>query len=66
MSSRLEVLSFLNYMNKHRELSIKHQRLDLVETFYDLADKKAYLTNATLELKAQWQAFVRKWYQVSL
>jgi hypothetical protein len=58
-----EIQAFARYMEKHQSLSVKHIRLDLVDTFYTLAAQKPYFPNSDPTLVKAWEKCIRDWYQ---
>jgi hypothetical protein len=58
------VLLFLNYMNNHRSFSVKHIRLDLILSLYELKKQKAYLPKSGASLNEKWADFCKAWYHV--
>jgi hypothetical protein len=58
------VLLFLKYLNDNRSSSVKHKRLDLILSLYDLKNQKAYLQKSGALLNQKWADFCKAWYHV--
>jgi hypothetical protein len=56
------VLTFVEYLKRNPSLSIKNQRMLLIDQFFALKSEKAYLKTSSASLNAQWVNFCKAWY----